>query len=429
MNPGSSLLATLIPLPALLPLLGAGLTLVLSRRPMLQRAVSVAVLAVVVVIAALLLVAAVQSGPVVVTVGSWPVPLGITLVVDPLSALMLLTSMTVTLAVLVYAIGQGVYDRDEDTPITIFHPTYLVLAAGVANAFLSGDLFNLYVGFEVLLMASYVLLTLGGSRSRVRAGITYVVVNVVSSLVFLVGIALVYAAVGTLNLAQISLADGRGAAGHGAGDPPRAAHGVRHQGRRVPAVGVAARQLPDRGRPGHRGVRRPAHQGRRVLDHPDRDAAVPGLRGHPDRPARRRGADHARRGARCDRAGRHQADPVVHPRQPHRLHDLRDRARDPARRGRRRVLRRPPHHRAGHAVLRGRPHRGRRRLDVGDTSRRAGEGVAAARRCSGSSPRSTWAASRRCPASSASSGWCRPVSSTAPRWPGRSWWSRCSRAC
>ncbi|MDD7965956.1 Na+/H+ antiporter subunit D [Actinomycetospora lemnae] len=204
MNPGSTLLATLMPLPVLLPLLGAGATLVLSRRPTLQRVLSVAVLAAVVVIAALLLVAAVQNGPIVVTVGSWPVPLGITLVADPLSALMLLTSMSVTLAVLVYAIGQGVYDRDEATPITIFHPTYLVLAAGVANAFLSGDLFNLYVGFEVLLMASYVLLTLGGTRSRVRAGVTYVVVNVVSSLVFLVGIALVYAAVGTLNLAQIS---------------------------------------------------------------------------------------------------------------------------------------------------------------------------------------------------------------------------------
>ncbi|GAA4809116.1 hypothetical protein GCM10023200_53570 [Actinomycetospora chlora] len=205
MNPGSTFLATIIPLPVLLPLLGAGATLVLSRRPTLQRALSVAVLTVVVIIAALLLVAAMRSGPVVVTVGSWPVPLGITLVADPLSALMLLVSMTVTLAVLVYAIGQGVYDRDESTPITIFHPTYLVLAAGVANAFLSGDLFNLYVGFEVLLMASYVLLTLGGSRSRVRAGVTYVVVNVVSSLIFLVGIALVYAAVGTLNLAQISV--------------------------------------------------------------------------------------------------------------------------------------------------------------------------------------------------------------------------------
>lgn len=206
MNPGSSPIATLIPLPALLPLLGAGVTLALSRRPVLQRVVSVVVLVAVVAIAAFLLVATVGSeGPLVVTVGSWPVPLGITLVVDELSAVMLLISMSVTLAVLVYAIGQGTYDQDEETPVSIFHPTYLVLCAGVANAFLSGDLFNLYVGFEVLLMASYVLLTLGGSRSRVRAGVTYVVVNVVSSLVFLVGIALVYAAVGTLNMAQIAI--------------------------------------------------------------------------------------------------------------------------------------------------------------------------------------------------------------------------------
>ena len=69
-----------------------------------------------------------------------------------------------TLGVLVYAIGQGAADGDEDTPLSIFHPTYLVLAAGVSNAFLAGDLFNLYVGFEILLMASYVLLTLGGRR-------------------------------------------------------------------------------------------------------------------------------------------------------------------------------------------------------------------------------------------------------------------------
>lgn len=204
MNPTPGLVAGLIPLPALRPLLGAGATLMLVRHPRIQRGVSVAVLVAVVAVAALLLVVVVDSGPKVATVGSWPVPLGITLVVDPLSAVMLLVSMTVTLLVLVYAIGQGVYDSDERTPITVFHPTYLVLAAGVANAFLSGDLFNLYVGFEVLLVASYVLLTLGGSRARVRAGITYVVVNVVSSLVFLVGIALVYAAVGTLNLAQIA---------------------------------------------------------------------------------------------------------------------------------------------------------------------------------------------------------------------------------
>jgi multicomponent Na+:H+ antiporter subunit D len=203
-NPAAALVESLLPLPVLLPLLGAGATLVLAGRPALQRIVSVGVLVAVVAISAVLLAGAVD-GPRVVTVGSWPAPLGITLVADQLSTIMLLTSMTVTLLVFLYAIGQGTSDDDARAPVSIFHPTYLVLAAGVANAFLSGDLFNLYVGFEVLLMASYVLLTLGGTRSRVRAGLTYVVVNVVSSLVFLIGIALVYAAVGTLNLAQISV--------------------------------------------------------------------------------------------------------------------------------------------------------------------------------------------------------------------------------
>ncbi len=204
MNPAAALVESLLPLPVLLPLLGAGATLVLAGRPALQRIVSVGVLVAVVAISAVLVAGAVD-GPRVVTVGSWPAPLGITLVADQLSTIMLLTSMTVTLLVFLYAIGQGTSDDDARAPVSIFHPTYLVLAAGVANAFLSGDLFNLYVGFEVLLMASYVLLTLGGTRSRVRAGLTYVVVNVVSSLVFLIGIALVYAAVGTLNLAQISV--------------------------------------------------------------------------------------------------------------------------------------------------------------------------------------------------------------------------------
>jgi multicomponent Na+:H+ antiporter subunit D len=202
-NPAATLVESLLPLPVLLPLLGAGAALVLAGRPTIQRWVSVGVLSAVVVVAAVLVAGAAER-PRVVTVGSWPAPLGITLVADQLSTIMLLTSMSVTLLVLLYAIGQGTSDDDSRTPVSIFHPTYLVLAAGVANAFLSGDLFNLYVGFEVLLMASYVLLTLGGTRSRVRAGLTYVVVNVVSSLIFLAGIALVYAAVGTLNLAQIS---------------------------------------------------------------------------------------------------------------------------------------------------------------------------------------------------------------------------------
>jgi multicomponent Na+:H+ antiporter subunit D len=106
--------------------------------------------------------------------------------------------------VLVFAVGQGAADGDEETPISIFHPTFLVLIAGVANAFLAGDLFNLYVGFEILLTASYVLLTLGGSAPRIRAGITYIVVSLLSSLIFLAAIALVYASTGTVNMAQLA---------------------------------------------------------------------------------------------------------------------------------------------------------------------------------------------------------------------------------
>ena len=120
-------------------------------------------------------------------------PLGIVLVVDRLSALMLVVASTVALGVLVFAVGQGSADGSEETPLSIFHPTFLVLIAGVSNAFLAGDLFNLYVGFEILLMASYVLLTLGGSAPRVRAGITYVVVSLTSSLIFLAAIGLIYA--------------------------------------------------------------------------------------------------------------------------------------------------------------------------------------------------------------------------------------------
>jgi multicomponent Na+:H+ antiporter subunit D len=196
--------ASLVPLPVVLPLLGAGVALALGHWDRAQRMVSVVALSASVAIAAILLVSADSQGPLVVWIGGWPEPLGISLVADRLSALMLLVSATVTLAVLVYSLGQGVADGTRDTPLSIYHPTYLVLSAGVANAFLAGDLFNLFVGFEVLLAASYVLLTLTGTDERIRAGSTYVVVSLLSSLLFLTAIALVYAATGTVNLAQLS---------------------------------------------------------------------------------------------------------------------------------------------------------------------------------------------------------------------------------
>jgi multicomponent Na+:H+ antiporter subunit D len=86
-----------------------------------------------------------------------------------------------------------------------FHPVYLILVAGVAAAFLTGDLFNLFVAFEIMLMASYVLITLGGRPEQVRSGMSYVVIGLIASLLFLMTLAFVYAATGTLNMADLSV--------------------------------------------------------------------------------------------------------------------------------------------------------------------------------------------------------------------------------
>lgn len=197
-------MTALVPLVVLLPLLGAAVTLISGRRPRLQRALTVVVLAAVLAVSVVLLVAVDADGPLVVELGGWQAPYGIVLVVDRLSALMLVVSATVLLAVLVFSVGQGLADGDQETPVSIYHPTYLILATGVFNAFIAGDLFNLYVGFEILLVASYVLITLGGTEQRIRAGTTYIVVSLVSSLLFLASIAMIYGAVGTVNIAQIS---------------------------------------------------------------------------------------------------------------------------------------------------------------------------------------------------------------------------------
>jgi multicomponent Na+:H+ antiporter subunit D len=199
------MISVLAPLPVLLPLLGAAGALLVGRHPRTQRALSLLVLTAVLAVSVALLLQADAEGAASVAVGGWPVPLGIVLVVDRLSALMLVVASTVALGVLVFAVGQGSADGDEGGPVSIFHPTFLVLIAGVSNAFLAGDLFNLYVGFEILLMASYVLLTLGGSAPRVRAGITYVIVSLTSSLIFLAAIGLIYASTGTVNMAQLAI--------------------------------------------------------------------------------------------------------------------------------------------------------------------------------------------------------------------------------
>lgn len=196
----------LLPVAILLPIVGAGLTLVTGRRPRVQRLISISILSLQLVVELTLLALISDGGPIVMHIGGWTAPFGITLVADRLAAFMLVVSTAVSLTVLVYGISQGMADDSDtpETPVSIFHPTFLILVTGISNAFVAGDLFNLFVSFEILLTASYVLLTIGGTRERLRAGAPYLVVSLLSSLIFLVAIAMVYAAAGTVNMADLS---------------------------------------------------------------------------------------------------------------------------------------------------------------------------------------------------------------------------------
>ena len=117
------MIEVLAPLPVLLPLLGAAGALLVSGHPTYQRTLSTTVLTAVLVVSLVLLFVADAEGASAVSVGGWPVPLGIVLVVDRLSALMLVVASTVALGVLWFAVGQGSADGSEETPLSIFHPT------------------------------------------------------------------------------------------------------------------------------------------------------------------------------------------------------------------------------------------------------------------------------------------------------------------
>jgi multicomponent Na+:H+ antiporter subunit D len=196
-----------VAVPIVAPLVAAAVCLLL-RAPAVQRTVSMTVLLALILDAALMLVRVDAHGPLAVQAGAWPAPMGITLVVDRMSALLVMTSGLVLAAVLVYAWGQISADHPTQPAAVrntrfVFTPVYLVLACGVSFSFITGDLFNLFVAFEVMLIASYVLLTLGAGPQAVRSAMTYIVVSLLASALFVTAIGLVYAATGTVNLADL----------------------------------------------------------------------------------------------------------------------------------------------------------------------------------------------------------------------------------
>ena len=133
-------------------------------------------------------------------IGDWPAPFGITLTADLLSAMMVAITGLIGLTANIYSLGS--IDRPRET--FGYYPLMHVLLMGVCGAFLTGDVFNLYVWFEVMLMASFVLLTLGGERSQLEGAVKYVTLNLIASAVFLAAVGLLYGVAGTLNMADLA---------------------------------------------------------------------------------------------------------------------------------------------------------------------------------------------------------------------------------
>jgi multicomponent Na+:H+ antiporter subunit D len=191
----------LVALPVLVPLTTAALAFAAWRHVRLQAWLSAAGAAALLAAAVALAVAVHDHGVLALQVGGWPAPHGITLVADGLGALMALLAAIVGVAIAIYSFD----DVDAARKAFGYHPLLHVLLAGVCGAFLTGDLFNLYVWFEVLLIASFVLLVLGGRREQMKGGLHYVALNLVSSALFLAGAGIVYGVAGTLNLADLSV--------------------------------------------------------------------------------------------------------------------------------------------------------------------------------------------------------------------------------
>ncbi|MEZ4709834.1 MAG: proton-conducting transporter membrane subunit [Caldilineaceae bacterium] len=188
-------------LPILIPLLTAVFMLLAWQRIDRQRWLSLGGAGGLLIVG-LLLVGAVDTGDVLaVQIGNWPAPFGITLVADLLSAIMLVLIGLIGLAVTVYGLASVDAERQADG----YYPLVQVLLMALAGAVLTGDLFNLFVWFEVMLIASFVLLALGGGRGQIEGAFKYMALNLFASSLFLAAVGILYGVAGTLNMADLAL--------------------------------------------------------------------------------------------------------------------------------------------------------------------------------------------------------------------------------
>ncbi len=191
---------TLVIAPILIPLATATLTALFWGRPGIQRGIGLFGALALLAATGALLAQALGGNVMAVQMGGWAAPFGIAIVIDLLSAIMLAIAGLMAVAVAVYAMGPGADERDKSG----FQPLFHSLMLGVCGSFSTGDLFNLYVWFEVMLIASFGLLVLDRTKEQLDGGLRYVMLNLVGTTFFLLAVGLLYGLTGTLNLADLA---------------------------------------------------------------------------------------------------------------------------------------------------------------------------------------------------------------------------------
>jgi multicomponent Na+:H+ antiporter subunit D len=191
----------LVTLPILIPLIAAAISVLAWRRVVILQSLGILGTGLQLLSTIALVIAVDRDGIQVTQLGAWPAPYGISLVADHLSSLMALASSILGFTIAIYSREFIDAERQENA----YFPLFQLMLAGVCGALLTGDIFNLYVWFEVLLVASFVLLTLGGERAQLEGGVKYVTMNLVSSFLFLIAIGILYGAVGSLNMADVAM--------------------------------------------------------------------------------------------------------------------------------------------------------------------------------------------------------------------------------
>lgn len=193
-------MSNLVVLPMIIPLLIGVILVFFPKHIGLQKFLTFASMIAILIISIILLVEIQNDGIITLDFGSWEAPFGIAFVADSFATLLVITTSLISSIILLFAFQTISKEREQ----LYFYSFVNFLIAGVNGSFLTGDLFNLFVTFEVMLLASYALITLGGKKNQLRESIKYVAINVVSSSLFLIAIAYLYGSIGTLNMAHVS---------------------------------------------------------------------------------------------------------------------------------------------------------------------------------------------------------------------------------